>query len=96
MDDTHRVWWVQAESVLGFLNAWEKTGEDRFRQAAVDVWRYINEVIIDRRPGGEWFWRVDERGRPDREKPMVEPWKCPYHNGRMCLEILRRNWDAAL
>lgn len=95
VDDTRRVWWVQAESVLGFLNAWEKTGEERFRQAAVDVWRYINEVITDRRPGGEWFWRVDENGLPDRDKPIVEPWKCPYHNGRMCLEILRRNWDVS-
>ena len=59
VDDTRRVWWVQAESVLGFLNAWEKTNQDCFRQAAVDVWRYINEKVVDRRPGGEWFWRVD-------------------------------------
>lgn len=94
-DDTHRVWWVQAESVLGFLNAWEKTGQDRFREAAVNVWRYINESIIDHRPGGEWFWRVDENGLPDQARPIVEPWKCPYHNGRMCLEILRRNWDVS-
>ena len=96
VDDTRRVWWVQAESVLGFLNAWEKTNQDCFRQAAVDVWRYINEKVVDRRPGGEWFWRVDGNGLPDQDKPIVEPWKCPYHNGRMCLEILRRNWDAAL
>ncbi len=94
-DDTHRIWWVQAESVLGFLNAWEKTGQDCFRKAAVDVWHYINEVMTDRRPGGEWFWRVDENGLPDQAKPIVEPWKCPYHNGRMCLEILRRNWDVS-
>ena len=94
VDDTHRVWWVQAEAVLGFLNAWEKTGEERFRQAAVDVWRYINEVVVDRRPSGEWFWRVDENGLPDQGKPTVEPWKCPYHNGRMCLELIRRDPDV--
>ena len=94
--DGHRVWWVQAESVLGFLNAWEKTGEDRFRQAAVDVWHYISDVITDRRPGGEWFWRLDENGAPDREKPIVEPWKCPYHNGRMCMELIRRDPDVFL
>ena len=94
-DDTRRVWWVQAESVLGFLNAWEKSGEDRFRDAALAVWKYIQQTVIDPRAGSEWFWRVDEHGRPDREKPMVEPWKCPYHNGRMCLEILRRNWDVS-
>lgn len=94
VDDAHRVWWVQAESVLGFLNAWEKTGQDHFRQAAVKVWHYIENVLVDPRPGSEWFWRVDANGRPDRGKPVVEPWKCPYHNGRMCLEILRRNWDV--
>ena len=53
VDDTHRVWWVQAESVLGFLNAWEKTGEDRFRDAALDVWHYIQGTVIDPRPGSE-------------------------------------------
>lgn len=95
IDDTYRVWWVQAESVLGFLNAWEKSGQDCFRQAAVDVWHYINDVMVDIRPGSEWFWRVDENGHPDKTRPMVEPWKCPYHNGRMCLEILRRNWDVS-
>lgn len=96
VDDTHRVWWVQAESVLGFLNAWEKTGEERFRDAALDVWNYIQKTVVDPRAGSEWFWRVDENGLADRAKAMVEPWKCPYHNGRMCLEILRRNWNAAL
>lgn len=94
VDDTHRVWWVQAEAVLGFLNAWEKSGEDKFRDAAVDVFHYIQDVLVDPRPGSEWFWRVDEKGTPDRSRPMVEPWKCPYHNGRMCLEIIRRNWDV--
>lgn len=94
VDDTHRVWWVQAEAVLGFLNAWEKSGDRIFRDAAVEVWHYVNGILLDSRPGGEWFWRVDENGVPDPAKPIVEPWKCPYHNGRMCLEIIRRNWDV--
>ncbi len=58
------------------------------------MWRYIQEHLVDRRPGGEWFWRLDENNRPDREKPIVEPWKCPYHNGRMCLELIRRDPDV--
>lgn len=94
VDDTRRVWWVQAEAVLGFLNQWEKTGKDCYRDAAVDIWHYINDVLVDTRPGSEWFWLVDEKGAPDQTRPIVEPWKCPYHNGRMCLEILRRNWDV--
>lgn len=95
VDDTRRVWWVQAEAVLGFLNAWEKSGSTKFRDAAVDIWQYIDRVMVDPRPGSEWFWLVDEKGEPDRTRPIVEPWKCPYHNGRMCLEILRRNWDVS-
>lgn len=93
--DGHRVWWVQAEAVLGFVNAWEKhPGRLEYRAAVQELWRFIAERLADPRPGGEWFWRLDENGMPDREKPVVEPWKCPYHNGRMCLELIRRDPDV--
>ena len=93
--DAHRVWWVQAEALLGFVNEWTKH-PDRTdcRDAAASLWRYITEKLEDRRPGGEWFWRLDEDGRPDAGKPIVEPWKCPYHNGRMCMELIRRDPDV--
>lgn len=93
--DAHRVWWVQAEAVLGFVNAWEKHPQRiEYRDGAAQVWRYIQEKVVDRRPVGEWFWRLNADGTPDREKPIVEPWKCPYHNGRMCLELIRRDPDV--
>lgn len=93
--DTTRVWWVQAEAVVGFLNAYQKTpSHKKFLEAAVDIWNYIKEYLVDNRPGSEWFWCVDECGNPIR-KPIVEPWKCPYHNGRMCLEVIRRMRDVA-
>lgn len=88
--DAKRVWWVQAEALLGFLNAWQRTGEGRYRQAALDQWRYIRDVMIDRRTGSEWYWYVQEDGTPGT-LPIVEPWKCPYHNGRMALEVMRRD-----
>lgn len=88
--DTTRVWWVQAEALLGFLNAYERTGEERYLDAARGQWEYIKNKVVDPREGSEWFWSVREDGTPN-EKPIVEPWKCPYHNGRMCLEVLRRN-----
>ena len=87
--DQTRVWWVQAEALVGFLNAWEKTGEERYLTAARAQWDYIRRKVIDPRPGSEWFWSVREDGTPV-EKPIVEPWKCPYHNGRMCMEVIRR------
>lgn len=87
--ETSRIWWVQAEALLGFLNAWERTGETRYADAARTQWAYIRDHLIDRRPGGEWFWRLDADDRPS-DQPIVEPWKCPYHNGRMCMEVMRR------
>ena len=93
--DGHRVWWVQAEALLGFVNEFCKHPERTdCRDAAAGLGRYITEKVEDRRPGGEWFWRLDENGVPDREKPIVEPWKCPYHNGRMCMELIRRDPDV--
>lgn len=88
--DFTRVWWVQAEALVGFLNAYEHTHEQRYLDAVRSQWKYIREKIIDPREGSEWFWSVREDGTPI-EKPIVEPWKCPYHNGRMCIEMLRRN-----
>ena len=88
--DERRIWWVQAEGVTGFYNAWQKTKEGRYLEASADVWGFIREHIVDKRPGGEWFWYTDEAGRPAVEAPEVEPWKCPYHNGRMCMEIMMR------
>ena len=93
--DTTRVWWVQAEALLGFLNAWEKTGEDKFLEAAKSQWRYIRDVMADKRPGSEWFWSVRADGTPI-DKPIVEPWKCPYHNGRMAFEVIERSRHAQL
>lgn len=89
-DDTTRVWWVQAEAIVGFVNGYEKDPEKKYYlKAAEDLWNYICEYVIDKREGSEWFWCVDGENRP-LEKPIVEPWKCPYHNGRMCMEVIRR------
>ena len=92
--DTTRVWWVQAEAVVGFLNGYQKQEDKKFLDASVDIWNYIKKYFIDKRHGSEWFWSVKEDHTPD-EKPIVEPWKCPYHNGRMCFEVLRRMKDAS-
>lgn len=95
VENKMRIWWIQAETVIGFLNAYQKSPERKeYLQATVDVWNYIKTKMQDPRPGSEWFWQVDDNGCPDQQKPIVEPWKCPYHNGRMCFEILRRHIDA--
>ena len=88
--DTTRVWWVQAEAMVGFLNGYEKNlQKTQYLEAVKDIWNYIKEYMVDKREHSEWFWSLDERKNPNK-KPIVEPWKCPYHNGRMCIEVIRR------
>lgn len=91
-----RIWWVQAETVVGFLNGYALDPEHKeYLEAAKAQWEFIKEHVIDKRAGSEWFWLVTKSGEPVAGKPIVEPWKCPYHNGRMCLEVIRRNIDVA-
>ncbi len=81
-------WWPQAEAVVGFLNAYELNGDARFLDATLASWRFIQEHIVDK-VHGDWFWGVDETGRPlEREK--AGPWKAAYHSGRACMEVMRR------
>ncbi len=89
--DTTRIWWVQAETVVGFLNGYEKDfAKTMYLEAAKKQWEFIKEYQIDKRPGSEWFYAVTEQGEPLTVKPIVEAWKCPYHNGRMCMEVMKR------
>lgn len=92
--DTTRVWWVQAEAVVGFLNGYQVSKESKYLEAAKDIWGYIKEYLIDKRNHSEWYWGLDQDKNP-LKRPIVEPWKCPYHNGRMCFEVIRRMQDAS-
>jgi cellobiose epimerase len=87
--DDRREWWPQAEAVVGWLDAWQVSGEARYLGAAARTWDYISRHFIDREHG-EWFRAVARDGRviPGFEK--VGFWKCPYHNGRMGLEAVAR------
>jgi mannobiose 2-epimerase len=82
-------WWPQAEAVVGFYNAWQLTREEALLDAAARCWQFIQDHLVDR-VHGEWFWRVTREGTPDPTPPKVSMWKGPYHNGRCCLEIIRR------
>ena len=82
------VWWVQAEALVGFLNAHRLTGDDRYRRAAEAVWRHIQLRHIDG-VGGEWFWWPP--GEAGDQPPAYKGgfWKGPYHNGRAMIEAAR-------
>ncbi len=91
--DRTRVWWVQAEAIVGFINAYQNSGDESFLKTAAGVWEFTKAYVIDKREGGEWFSELDENNVPHSYKEQVGPWKCPYHNGRMCLQVIARGID---
>ena len=95
VQNTTRAWWPQAEAMLGFAFGWRETGDPVWLERMRTQWKYIREAVVDPREGSEWFNEIREDGTLIREKPMVEEWKCPYHNGRMCLRLMRADLGEA-
>ena len=87
--DRDRHWWVQAEAVVGFFNLWDHFGKQEGLENALLTWEFIKTYLIDRE-NGEWFWSVRADGAVNRDDDKAGFWKCPYHNGRMCMEIIER------
>lgn len=82
-------WWVQAENVVGHLNLYQHFGDEEALSTALRCWQFIKEKLIDRE-NGEWYWSRFADGSINRNDDKAGFWKCPYHNGRMCLEINER------
>jgi mannobiose 2-epimerase len=80
IEDTDRIWWVQAEAVVGLVNGYERTGSGGYLKKARAIWEYTRDTLIG---DAEWYWG----------KTIAGMWKCPYHNGRMFLEIIQRGVD---
>ena len=86
--DLSRQWWVQAEAVVGNLWLWKRHGMEEGLANALRCWDWIRENLVDR-TCGEWFWGVGPDGVADLGSPKAGIWKCPYHNSRMCLEVMK-------
>ena len=87
-DDLH--WWVQAENVVGWYNIWQHFGDEEALNRAEKCWHYIKEQLIDWNHG-EWYWSRHANGVLNTVDDKAGFWKCPYHNSRMCLEIIERS-----
>lgn len=88
-------WWCYAEAVVGYIDQWklyqdEKPIESNINlELAETAFHYIQTHLMDRE-NGEWFWTILPDGTPDRTHDKAGFWKCPYHNSRMCIEIIER------
>jgi len=87
--DTDKHWWPQAEALVGFCNAWQLSGSEAYSGAVLRTWDFIAGNLVNR-THGEWFWSTDRQGRPHTGREKAGFWKGPYHNGRACMELIRR------
>ena len=86
-DDLH--WWVQAENVVGWYNIYQHFGDEQALEHALQCWDYIKNHLIDWEKG-EWYWSRHSDGTLNLDDDKAGFWKCPYHNSRMCLELIER------
>jgi cellobiose epimerase len=86
---TEKHWWVQAEAIVGFYNAYQLTGDQSYLDKVLALWQFTQRHIIDRKHG-EWFWGINADGKVMEGYGKVGFWKCPYHNSRACMEMMTR------
>jgi len=83
-----RHWWVQAEAMVGFYNAYQYSGKPEYLQAVANLWNFTKKYIVA--SNGEWYWGVDDSLQVLKNQPKAGFWKCPYHNSRACLQLINR------
>lgn len=87
--DTDKDWWPQAEAMVGLMDAWQISGDENYLLALKKSWEFIQQNLIDYE-NGEWFGRVNKEANPYENEDKVGFWKCPYHNTRAMLELMKR------
>jgi mannobiose 2-epimerase len=87
--DSDKHWWPQAEALVAFLNAFQLTRGEVYLNAARKTWKFIISYIKDHLHG-EWYWKVTRDRQPVHNEYKICEWKSPYHNGRACMEAIRR------
>lgn len=82
-------WWPQAEALVGFYNAWQISGDETWLKKLNATWSFIQQKLKDHKQG-EWYWGIDQHDAVLSNEDKAGFWKCPYHNGRACLELINR------
>lgn len=81
-------WWPQAELWIGMINAWQLSKNEEFLEITEKNFEFVEKYIIDHK-NGEWIWGVYADYSPIL-KDKAGFWKCPYHNSRACIELIKR------
>lgn len=89
--DLQRQWWVQCESVIGHVNLYQHFQDEDAFVKAKQCWDYIQTNLVDKEHG-EWYWAILDDGTTNHIDDKAGFWKCPYHNSRMCLELIEREY----
>ncbi len=87
--DYEKHWWQHAEALVGLMNAYTISNDEKFIAPIFTIWEFIKKNLIDHQ-NGEWFWKVNKEGMPDKSQEKIGFWKCPYHNSRACFEMIDR------
>lgn len=92
-DENHLIsekhWWPQAEAMVGYFNAWQITNDDNYLQKSLNNWEFVKKYILNK-DKGEWYWGVTDTYSFMKGEDKVGMWKCPYHNSRACIELIKR------
>ena len=84
-----RSWWVLSEQMVGYLNAYQLSGKQHWLEKSLNSWAFVKKHLLDLQHG-EWYVGANAQGEPNRRADKITAWKCPYHNGRACEEVMRR------
>ncbi|WP_407371713.1 AGE family epimerase/isomerase [Carnobacterium sp.] len=96
--DQTKVWWVEAEAIIGLYHAFQQSGNLEYRKAALKLIQLVQQNFVDDRPGSEWYSRLDKNNQllsvflknGNSEENISDIWKGPYHTVRFYLEMIKR------
>jgi mannobiose 2-epimerase len=94
VQSNHKTWWPQAEAMVGFLNAFQLSEDPGYLAYMQQTWALIDRAFKD--PQGEWHWEIFATEQPNRSRDKAGFWKSPYHNARMCMEMISRIEDEIM
>jgi mannobiose 2-epimerase len=81
-------WWPQAEAMVGFYNSFQISNDKEYFDQSLKSWDFVKKYLIS--DSGEWYWGVDSQNQALTNMDKVGMWKCPYHNARACMEMIKR------